>query len=114
MTQIPRDGRKYERTNERTNKRTNIRTYERKDENYIPLGINAGGIKIWGGGGGGGGGRVWRGQGVCEWRSEAFVKIQKKKIWVGGGGGGGLLCGGQGGCVWRSEAFVKIQKKNFF
>ena len=40
MTQIPRDGRKYERTNEQTNERT----YERKDENYIPLGINAGGI----------------------------------------------------------------------
>ena len=28
----------------RTNKRTNIRTDEWKDENYIPLGINAGGI----------------------------------------------------------------------
>ena len=28
-------------------------------------------------------------QGGCEWRSEAFVKIQKKKIWGGGGGGGG-------------------------
>ena len=35
------------------------------------------------------------GQGGCEWRSEAFVKIQKKKKfflggggWVGGGGGG--------------------------
>ena len=35
-------------------------------------------------GGGGGGG----GQGRCEWRSEAFVKIQKKKkIWEGGGSG---------------------------
>ena len=34
----------------------------------------------------GGGG----GQGRCEWRSEAFVKIQKKKKnWGGGGGGGG-------------------------
>ena len=31
-------------------------------------------------GGGGGGG----GQGGCEWRSKAFVKIQKKKL--GGGG----------------------------
>ena len=32
------------------------------------------------------------GQGRCEWRSEAFVKIQKKKFFfflVGGGGGGG-------------------------
>ena len=27
-----------------TEVRTNERTYERKDENYIPLGINAGGI----------------------------------------------------------------------
>ena len=33
-----------ERTNEQTNERTNIRTDEREDENYIPLGINAGGI----------------------------------------------------------------------
>ena len=37
----------------------------------------------WGGGGGGGGGG---GQGRCELRSEAFVKIKKKKI-LGGGGG---------------------------
>ena len=39
----------------------------------------------------GGGGSGWGGQGGCEWRSEAFVKIQKKKIWGGGrvrGGGG--------------------------
>ena len=63
---------------------------------------------------GGGGGQ----EGGCEWRSEAFVKIQKK---IGGGGvrsgwgvwsrwGGG---GGQGGCEQRSEAFVKIEKKNW-
>ena len=32
------------RTNERTNEQTNIQTDERKDENYIPVGINAGGI----------------------------------------------------------------------
>ena len=53
------------------------------------------------------------GQGGCELRSEAFVKIKKKKKNLGGGsgwGGGGV----QGGCEWRSEAFVKIQKKNFF
>ena len=37
----------------------------------------------------GGGG----GQGRCERRSEAFVKIQKK-IWGGGGGGGGGRVGG--------------------
>ena len=34
----------------------------------------------------------WGGQGRCERRSEAFVKIQKKNyffFWGGGGGGGG-------------------------
>ena len=55
---------------------------------------------------------MFGGQGGCELRSEAFVKIQKKNIYffVWGGGGGS----GQGGCEWRSVAFVKIQKKNFF
>ena len=42
------------------------------------------------------------GQGTSEWRSEAFVKIQKKNIFFfffGGGGGVGLRGGGgQGGC----------------
>ena len=33
------------------------------------------------------------GQGVCEWRGEAFVKIQKKNFF---GGGGGLGQGGGG------------------
>ena len=33
------------------------------------------------------------GQGGCEWRSEAFVKIQKKKL----GGLGGRVRGGGGG-----------------
>ena len=64
-----------------------------------------GGGRVWEGGGGFGLG----GQGGCEWRSEAFVKIQKKKkkkILVWGGG--------QGGWERRIEAFVKIQKKNFF
>ena len=53
--------------------------------------------KVSGGGGGGG-------QGRCEeWRSEAFVKIQKKNIyffwgaWGGGGGGGGGSGWGGGG-----------------
>ena len=56
-------------------------------------------------GGGGGGGRVggW-GQGGCEWRSEAFVNIQKKKFFfffffLGGGGvglGGGVRVDGNG------------------
>ena len=58
-------------------------------------------------GGVGSGGRVGGGevQGGCEWRSEAFVKIQKKKIhfflrggggWGSGQGGGGLGWGGGG------------------
>ena len=59
-------------------------------------------------------------QGGCEWRSEAFVKIQKKIFFfLGGGWGWGS---GQGGSVWgcqvgwerRIEAFVNIQKKKFF
>ena len=33
------------------------------------------------------------GQGGCEWRSEVFVKIQKKN-WGGGGGGGSGVGGG--------------------
>ena len=40
------------------------------------------------------------GQGGWEWRSEAFVKIQKKKKMGGGGsgqgGGGGQVGGGSG------------------
>ena len=35
------------------------------------------------------------GQGRCEHRSEAFVEIQKKKIWWGGEGG--RVEGGEGG-----------------
>ena len=55
--------------------------------------------KIVGGGGVGSGGSGWGGQGGCEWRSEASVKIQKKKYFflVGGGGlgrGGGVRVGG--------------------
>ena len=51
------------------------------------------------------GGRVG-GQAGCEWRSEPFVKIQKKKFgggWglgSGGGGGGGGRVGGGGGSGW--------------
>ena len=48
--------------------------------------------KVRGGGGGGGGG----GQDRCEWRSEAFVKIQKKNIFFWGGGGGGVGLRGAG------------------
>ena len=59
----------------------------------------------WGGGFGPGG---------CEQRSEAFVKIQKKNVFLGGRGEGGGGGGGQGGCERRSEVFVKIQKKKYF
>ena len=57
--------------------------------------------------GGGGGVRVGGSQGGCEWRSEAFVKIQKKN-WGGGGvgSGGGSGWWGQGGWEQRIEAFV--------
>ena len=52
-----------------------------------------------GGGGGGsgrGGGRIgFGGQGGCEWRSEAFVKIQKKN-WGGGRVGGWFRVDGNG------------------
>ena len=47
-----------------------------------------------GGEGGGRGGLGWGGQDGCELRSEAFVNIQKKKIFFGGGSGRG---GGGGG-----------------
>ena len=40
----------------------------------------------------GGGG----GQGECERRSEAFVRIQKKNFFFLGGGGGGRVMGGGG------------------
>ena len=68
------------------------------------------GVRLGGGGG----------QGGCEWRSEAFVNIQKKNLGGGGrglgSGGGGRVGGGQGGWEQRSEACVKIKKnkKNFF
>ena len=71
-------------------------------------------------GGGVRGGVGLGGQGGWERRSEACVKIQKKKMGWGSGSSGWVgvrgfgLGGGQGGCEWRSEAFVKIQKKYFF
>ena len=59
-----------------------------------------------GGGGGvglGGGSGSWGGQGGCEWRSKAFVKIQKEIFFWGGWGGrvrGGVkIGGGRGGRV---------------
>ena len=58
------------------------------------------------------GGRVQGGQGGCEQRIEAIVKIQKKNGGGGRGSGfGGGGGGGQGGCEWRSEVFVNIKKK---
>ena len=44
-----------------------------------------GGIGLWGSG--------WWSQGGCEWRSEVFVKIQKK-IFFFFWGGGGVRSGG--------------------
>ena len=51
------------------------------------------------------------GQGKCERRSEAFVKIIYFFYFFFFGGGVGLRGGGQGGCELRSESFVEIQKK---
>ena len=58
---------------------------------------------ITGGGGGGGGG-----QGICERRSEAFVKIQKKIKKLGGGGGVGVGLGGGGGVRVDVNGEVKL------
>ena len=49
------------------------------------------------------GGRVGGGQGGCEWRSEAFVKIKKKIFFWGGGVGACVRGGGRvggGGLGW--------------
>ena len=46
------------------------------------------------------------GQGGYEWRSEAFVKIQKKILGEGPVRGGGSGWRGQGGWERRIEAFV--------
>ena len=48
-------------------------------------------------------------QGGCVWRSEAFVKIQKKNIFFWSGGGGGSGWGGGGGGVrvdWNGELML--------
>ena len=50
---------------------------------FFFLGGGGSGGRVAGGGGGGG-------QGGCEWRSEAFVKIQKKIFFWGGGIGLGF------------------------
>ena len=77
------NGRKDGWTNERTSRKQ-----------YAPHFFKVGGIKkffFWGGAGSRWGVRV---DGGCEWRSEAFVKIQKNKIIFFWGGGGGQLGGG--------------------
>ena len=55
-----------------------------------------GGVGFWGGGGGG--------QGGCEWRSEAFVKIQKRNLGGGGRVGGGVRVDVNG----EVKLFVKV------
>ena len=57
--------------------------------------------KTGGGGVGEGRGRRVGGQGGCEWKSEVFVKIQKKNG-QGGRAGGPIrgLGGGEGSKVW--------------
>ena len=65
--------------------------------------------------GGGGSGSGWGCQGGCEWRSEAFVKIQKKYIkkffFLGGGGrvvGGGGWSGWGGGVRVHGNGELKL------
>ena len=64
--------------------------------------------------GGSGGVRVWGvGQGGCERRIKAFVKILKKKFFflgggVGGGGGGGQVGGGGGSGWWGGWVRVDV------
>ena len=65
------------------------------------MGRGRGPIRGWGGGGGGQGGGRRVG---CEWKSEAFVKIQKKNIFFLGGGGG---LGSVGG-VWLGGGGVRV------
>ena len=72
----------------------------------------------WGGTGWWGGVRLGVGgfggvgvQGGCEWRSEAFVKIQKKKnffFFFWGGGGGGVGSGGGGRVRVDGNGEVKL------
>ena len=64
---------------------------------------------------GGGGGRVGGGrQGVCELRSEAFVKIPKKNKKIGGGGPGRVGGGGGGGlgylAIFYEESTYEISR----
>ena len=66
-------------------------------------------MKLFWGGGRFGGGVGLGGQGGCEWRIEAFVKIQKKKyffFWGGGGGGWGGVRSGGGGSGWGGSGWM--------
>ena len=54
------------------------------------------------------GGSCWKGgQGGWEWRSEAFVKIQKKKFFFFLGGGGRVKGGGSG---WGGSGWMGTEK----
>ena len=66
--------------------------YELRSEDFVKIQK-----KMMGVGGGGCGG-----QGGCQGRSEAFVKIQIQNFFWEGGWVGGIRVGGggQGGCVW--------------
>ena len=68
---------------------------------------NLGGGRGSGRGGGGGSGWGGGGQDGCEWRSEAFVKIQRKKIFLGGGGFG--LGGGGFGLGVRVDVYGEVK-----
>ena len=65
-----------------------------------------GGVRFGGVGLGGGGVQVG-----CEWRSEAFVKIQKKKIFFFFFFGGGGVGSGGGGLGWGARVDGKGEVK---
>ena len=71
----------------------------RSGEAFVKIPFFGGGEGLVGGGRvwSGGWGRVWSGGGGCEQRSEAFVKIKKKKlVFWGGQEEGGPVGGGSG------------------
>ena len=50
----------------------------------------------------------WGGEGGCELRSEAFVKIQKQFFFFGGVGSGGGGVGSEGGRVEGGGGGVRV------